>query len=86
MLARRPCVSTGAEGVADMIAPEFGAITSPENDPDSLTPVLQRYQEDAALSTRHGEAARAHAEATYAAPVVAELIERLLVEAGAPAR
>ncbi|WP_372791645.1 glycosyltransferase, partial [Paraconexibacter sp.] len=33
MLARRPCVSTGAEGVADMIAPEFGAITVPENDP-----------------------------------------------------
>lgn len=86
MLARRPCVSTGAEGVADMIAPEFGAITVPENDPDSLTPVLRRYQEDAELAARHGEAARAHAEATYAAPVVAELIEGLLVDAGAPGR
>ena len=28
MLASRPCLSTGAEGVADMIMPEFGGITS----------------------------------------------------------
>src|SRR3954451_5096780 len=29
-LARRPCLSTGAEGVADMITPDIGTITSPE--------------------------------------------------------
>jgi glycosyltransferase involved in cell wall biosynthesis len=78
MLASRPCLSTGAEGVADMIMPEFGAIASPENDPDSLRPLIARYIEDPARVARDGAAARAYAEQTYAAPVVAERIERLL--------
>ncbi len=83
MLAARPCLSTGAEGVADMIRPEFGAIASPENDPESLRPLIVRYLEDPARLARDGAAARAHAEATYAAPVVAELIEGLLATATA---
>jgi len=78
MLASRPCLSTGAEGVADMIYPEFGAIASPENDPASLAPLIARYIGDPARVSRDGAAARAAAENTYAAPIVAEKIERLL--------
>jgi len=77
MLARRPCLATGAEGVADMITPEIGAICSPENDPDVLAGLLRRYLEDSELRERHGSAARALAEEVYAAPVVAAQIERL---------
>ena len=49
MLASRPCLSTGAEGVADMIMPEFGGITSNENDPDALRSLISRYLGDPAL-------------------------------------
>jgi glycosyltransferase involved in cell wall biosynthesis len=78
MLASRPCLSSGAEGVADMIAPEFGGIASPENQPASLRVLLERYIGDPQRVEREGAAARAHAEQTYAAPVVAAEIERLL--------
>lgn len=81
MLASRPCLSTGAEGVADMIMPEFGGIASPENDPESLRALLSRYLEDPARATREGTAARAYAERTYAAPVVAARIEQLFEDA-----
>lgn len=81
MLASRPCLSTGAEGVADMISPEIGGIASPENDPESLRRLLVRYLEDPGRAEREGAAARAHAEATYAAPVVAKLIEGLFEQA-----
>lgn len=83
MLASRPCLSTGAEGVADMITPEFGGIASPENDPASLRPLLERYLDDPRRVELEGAAARAYAERTYAAPVVAERIEGLLRRAGA---
>jgi glycosyltransferase involved in cell wall biosynthesis len=78
MLASRPCLSTGAEGVSDMITPEIGAIASPENDPDSLRPLLERYLEDPGRIERDGAAARALAERKYAAPIVAAQIEQLL--------
>jgi glycosyltransferase involved in cell wall biosynthesis len=81
MLASRPCLSTGAEGVADMITPEIGGIASPENDPQSLRELLVRYLQDPQRASREGAAARSHAERTYAAPVVAELIEGLLDDA-----
>jgi glycosyltransferase involved in cell wall biosynthesis len=81
MLARRPVLSTGREGVHDMIAPQFGAISDPENDPAALAAILRTYLADPGLAARHGEAARAYAEATYAAPVVAAELERLLAEA-----
>jgi glycosyltransferase involved in cell wall biosynthesis len=86
MLASRPCLSTGAEGVADMIRPEFGGIASPENEPDSLQALLARYLDDPERLAREGAAARAYAERTYAAPVVAELIEGLLDDAIAAGR
>lgn len=81
MLARRPCLSTGAEGVSDMITDEIGGIAEPENDPASLRELLVRYVDDPERVRREGEAARAHAERTYAAPVVAETIEGLFEDA-----
>jgi glycosyltransferase involved in cell wall biosynthesis len=81
MLASRPCLSTGAEGVADLIMPEFGGIASPENEPDALRSLILRYLDDPARVASEGAAARVYAERTYAAPVVAERIERLLEEA-----
>ena len=78
MLAERPCLATGAEGVADMITSEVGAICSPENDPEVLVSLLRRYLDDPELRSRHGAAARTYAERVYAAPVVAERVEQLL--------
>ncbi|MGA8354945.1 MAG: glycosyltransferase family 4 protein [Solirubrobacteraceae bacterium] len=78
MLASRPCLSTGAMGVADMITPELGAISSPENDPQALCEMLRPYVDAPELVARHGAAGRTYAERTYAAPVVAEMIEGLL--------
>ena len=81
MLASRPCLSTGAEGVADMITPEIGGIASPENTPASLQVLLERYLDDPLRAEREGKAAREYAERTYAAPVVAKKIEELFNEA-----
>jgi glycosyltransferase involved in cell wall biosynthesis len=81
MLASRPCLATGPEGVADMITDDIGGIAHPENTPASLRVLLERYVEDPQRVEREGMAARAHAEQTYAAPVVAEAIETLLREA-----
>jgi glycosyltransferase involved in cell wall biosynthesis len=86
MLASRPCLSTGAEGVSDMITPEIGGITAPENDPASLRKLIGRYLDDPERIEREGRAARAHAEQTYAAPVVAKMIEELLNDAIARTR
>jgi len=83
MLAERPCVATGAEGVADIIVEGTGAIVSPENDADALAGALRDYEDDPDRVRREGHEARRRAEATYAAPVVAERIELLLRRAGA---
>jgi glycosyltransferase involved in cell wall biosynthesis len=79
MLAERPCLATGAEGVSDLIRPDFGAISQPENDPAALAALLRRYLDDPELGLRQGRAARAWAERVYASSVVAEQIERLLL-------
>jgi glycosyltransferase involved in cell wall biosynthesis len=81
MLASRPCLSTGAEGVSDMISDDLGGIASPENEPGSLKALLSPYLDDPARVERQGAVARAYAERTYAAPVVAELIEGLMNDA-----
>jgi len=83
MLAERPCLSTGAEGVADIITPEIGAITSPENDPAALRDVLRSYMTDPERVQRQGANARRAAEETYAAPVVAGRLESLFEAARA---
>jgi glycosyltransferase involved in cell wall biosynthesis len=81
MLASRPCLSTGREGVWDMITPEIGGIASPENDPQSLRALLEPYLSDPELAARQGRAAREYAEQTYAAPIVAAMLEGLLDDA-----
>jgi glycosyltransferase involved in cell wall biosynthesis len=85
MLTERPCLATGAEGVADMILPGIGVIAQPENDPTALAAVLRPYLEDSERVSREGAEARRRAVATYDAPVVAERIERLWRGAGAGA-
>ena len=85
MLAERPCIATGPEGVADLIRPEFGAIVSPTDDPAALAVVLRRYLSDAEAGLEQGRAARAWAESVFARPVVAKLIEDLLHGAGVDA-
>lgn len=85
MLTERPCLATGAEGVADMITPGIGVIAEPENDPAALAAALRPYLEDRERARREGAEARRRAVATYDAPVVAERIERLWREAGANA-
>ena len=79
MLAERPCLATGPEGVADLIRPGFGAITEPENDPAALTALLGTYLADPALGLSEGQAARGWAEQQYARSVVASQIEHLLL-------
>jgi glycosyltransferase involved in cell wall biosynthesis len=80
MLAERPCLATGAEGVSDMIDGEIGGITSPENDPGPLATMLRGYREDPERVATEGHAARRRAVSRYSAPIVAEHIEQLLEE------
>jgi glycosyltransferase involved in cell wall biosynthesis len=83
MLANRPCLATGPEGVADLISPEFGAIAEPTDDPVALSALLRGYIDDPSLGERQGNAARAWAEQQFARPVVAHEIEHLFALAGA---
>jgi glycosyltransferase involved in cell wall biosynthesis len=85
MLAERPCLSTGAEGVADMIVPGIGMIAEPENDPQALAAAVRPYLEDPARVAREGAEARRRAVDTYDARVVAEQIETLWRSAGGKA-
>lgn len=83
MLAARPCLATGPEGVADLIRPAFGAIVEPLNDPTALTRLLRSYRDDPALRERQGAAARRFAEAEFAKPVIAARVQELIVSSGA---
>ncbi len=83
MLAERPCLATGPEGVADMITPGIGVIAEPEDYPAALAAALAPYLEDPARSAREGAEARRRAVLTYDAATVSEHIERLWREAGA---
>jgi len=78
MLTERPCVATGAEGVADLFEDGFGTIVKPENDPDALAAVLRRYQEDPERIAREGAAGAQRARTRFDAAAVAARAERLL--------
>jgi glycosyltransferase involved in cell wall biosynthesis len=78
MLASRPCVSTGNEGVTGLIQSGTGAVASPENDPSALAELLRGYLDDGARREREGAAAHEIADRTFAAPTVAVLIETLV--------
>jgi glycosyltransferase involved in cell wall biosynthesis len=86
MLAARPCLATGPEGVSDLIRPEFGAIVTPTDDADALAVLLRTYFEDPEMRARQGQAARSWAEREFARPVVSALIEKLFMRAGAGRR
>jgi len=78
MLAERPCVATGAEGVVDLLAPGTGAIAAPEHDPDAVAALLRGYRDDPERARREGAAARRRAAAMHDAHAIAERVERLL--------
>lgn len=78
MLARRPCLSTGAEGVTGLIEGSFGEIVAPENDPAALAAALRPYEADPQRVAREGELARRSAVERFDADVVAARAERLL--------
>jgi glycosyltransferase involved in cell wall biosynthesis len=78
MLAERPCVSTGAEGVIGLIEDSYGAIVAPENDAEALAAVLRRYEDDPERVRREGALAAKAAVERFDRAVVAERAERLL--------
>ena len=78
MLASRPCVASGAEGVSGLIVPGAGTIASPENDPAALADVLRAYLDDRGRREQEGDRARDIAEHIYGAPTVAAQIESLI--------
>jgi glycosyltransferase involved in cell wall biosynthesis len=81
MLAGRPCVSTGAEGVVGLIEDEFGAIVAPENDPDAVAAALRPYEADPERVRREGELAARRAVERFDRGVVAAQAERLIEDA-----
>ncbi len=81
MLAGRPCVSTGAEGVVGLIEEEFGTIVSPENDPDAVAAALHPYEDDPERVRREGELAAKRAVERFDRGVVAAQAERLIEDA-----
>jgi glycosyltransferase involved in cell wall biosynthesis len=81
MLAERPCVATGAEGVVDLIAPGTGEIVAPDNDVGVLTDSLRRYAADPARRIEEGRRARVTALERFDAPVVAARVEELFAAA-----
>jgi len=83
MLASRPCVSTGSEGVADLIEEGLGTIVAPENDPDAVAAVLRRYAADPERVRREGALAALRAGERFDAAKVAERAE-LLIRGDAP--
>ncbi len=82
MLAGRPCISSGDEGVAGLIVPGAGAIAAPEHDPRALAGLMQEYLDDAPRREREGAAGLEIAERTFAASSVAAQIEALVQPEG----
>jgi glycosyltransferase involved in cell wall biosynthesis len=82
MEASRPVVSTGPEGVADMIEPGIGAIASPEHDDAALAAVLAAYRDEPERVAREGRRGRELAERRYDGARIAERIEALLMRTG----
>ncbi len=83
MLAERPCVSTGAEGVVGLIEDEFGAIVSPENDPAAVAAALRPYEGDPERVRREGALAAKRAIERFDRAVVAARAEQLIETAKA---
>lgn len=78
MLAARPCVSTGAEGVADLLGDGTGTIAAPDHDVAAVAAALRGYATDPARVLREGALAEQRARDRFEAGVVAERAERLI--------
>lgn len=81
MLAGRPCISTGAEGVIGLIEDSYGAIVSPENDPKAVAAALRPYEADPERVRREGNLAARRAVERFDRGVVAADAERLIEDA-----
>ncbi len=78
MLAERPCLATGPEGVADLIDEEVGGIASPTDDPSAFAHLIAERAADARGGREMGRRARERARARFDAEVVAERFEELI--------
>jgi glycosyltransferase involved in cell wall biosynthesis len=78
MLAERPWIATGSEGVADLLRLGAGEVTDPEQDAAALGEALRRYLADPALREAAGAAGGRLVRKRYAPSSVAERIEHLL--------
>jgi glycosyltransferase involved in cell wall biosynthesis len=78
MLAARPCVSTAAEGVGDLLGEGVGAIASPENDPAAVAELLRGYAADPERTHREGALAAERAAGRFDAAAVAARAEELI--------
>ncbi len=78
MLARRPCIATGPEGVAGLLDSAVGGILEPENDAPKLAALLRGYLEDRGRIDAEGQLARRRAVSRFGAQVTAERVESLL--------
>jgi glycosyltransferase involved in cell wall biosynthesis len=78
MLAERPCVATGPEGVADLLVPGTGAIAAPEHDAEAVAALLRAYRDEPERAAREGAEARRRAAALHDVQAVGERVERLL--------
>ncbi|HEX4669361.1 MAG TPA: glycosyltransferase family 4 protein [Solirubrobacterales bacterium] len=85
MLVERPYVSTGSEGVVDLIGDGYGAIASPENDPAAVTKLLRGYRDDVERRRREGIVGGERARERFNSATVAAAAERLIA-AGGPGR
>ena len=84
MLAERPCLATGAEGVADMIDSTIGGISVPEDDGPALAELIRPYLADPGMATRQGKRARRLAIERYSPEAVSGRIENLVQRTDRP--
>jgi glycosyltransferase involved in cell wall biosynthesis len=79
MLVERPYVSTGAEGVAELIGDGYGAVATPENDPEAVAELLRGYGDDDERRRREGAVGGERARKRFNSATVAATAERLIL-------
>jgi glycosyltransferase involved in cell wall biosynthesis len=78
MLVERPCLSTGPEGVEDLIDDRTGGIASPIDDPAALARLIEERAADPEGAREAGRLARERARARFDAAIVAARFEELI--------
>jgi glycosyltransferase involved in cell wall biosynthesis len=79
MLVERPYVSTGSEGVAELIGDGYGAVATPENDPEAVAELLRGYGDDDERRRREGVVGGERARERFNSATVAATAERLIL-------